>query len=107
MKKILFLAGLLAVMALMPAHAITVTKTWVLVLSAGETAIITPEDGEVKLLMSAGIPATTSYIGLLLKKSGNDFIMFEAAPADVWARAYKIDDVVNLTVNRTTDVNAQ
>lgn len=86
------------------ASAIEVTRTWVKVLDAGETAIITPEDGDVKLMWSSGQPSA-GYKGMVLKKDDDDSVTFESSPADLWARTNTAEPV-DLTVNRPTDVNA-
>lgn len=101
MKKLLIV---LAFLFASQVHAVQVAKDWVKILDAGETAMVIPETGEVKLLWSSGQPLADGYIGLLLKNSNSDFAMFSSAPADVWARTNTINPV-NLTVNKSTDVS--
>lgn len=101
-KMFLFLALMLAFIPV--TKAVEVTRDWTLLLSAGDTGIVIPEDGEIKILFSSGQPIAENYIGLHLSKSDEDFIMFDAAPADVWARTYAAEPV-NVTVNLSTDVS--
>lgn len=102
MKKVIVLAAALLLSPTL--QAVEIAKEWVKILDAGDTAMVIPENGEIKLLWSSGQPTTSKYIGLVLRKSANDFAMFQNAPADVWARTYTTKPV-NLTVNKSTDVS--
>lgn len=102
MRKLLLTIALM--LAFVPAQAVEVTRQWTLLLSAGDTAMVIPEDGEIKILWSSGKPVAEKYIGKLLRKSNDDFVIFDFAPADVWARTYSAKPV-NVTVNLSTDVS--
>ena len=102
MRKLLLTIALM--LAFVPAQAVEVTRQWTLLLSAGDTAMIIPENGEIKLLWSSGQPIAEDYRGLLLRKAQDEFAVFDLAPADVWARTYSAEPV-DVTVNLATDVS--
>lgn len=101
MKKLLIV---LALTFASQAQAIEVTKDWTLILNTGETAMVIPESGEIKILWSIGKPVAKKYIGLVLRKKDDDFAMFTSAPSDVWARTYTTKPVT-VTVNKSTDIS--
>lgn len=92
----------------LPAIAVdhTVHRDWLQIAAAGESVMITAEDGDIVIVWSAGKPAKKRKKGLRLKNG--DSLVLSPSAGDVWAKASSITDSPNgvkVTSNKSDEAN--